>query len=95
MTLRSFCPAISLPTATGFPAGRIAVLIRKYLIEGDLLAKSAIGVQPEIDFFGYFPCRREIRHGHAGAAEAGYSTVTLFARLRGWSTSVPLRTATW
>jgi hypothetical protein len=24
-----------------------------------------------------------------------YSTVTLFARLRGWSTSVPLSTATW
>jgi hypothetical protein len=24
-----------------------------------------------------------------------YSTVTLFARLRGWSTSVPLRTAVW
>jgi hypothetical protein len=25
----------------------------------------------------------------------GYSTVTDFARLRGWSTSVPLSTATW
>ena len=24
-----------------------------------------------------------------------YSTVTLFARLRGWSTSVPFSTATW
>lgn len=24
-----------------------------------------------------------------------YSTVTLFAKLRGWSTSVPLSTATW
>jgi hypothetical protein len=24
-----------------------------------------------------------------------YSTVTLFARLRGWSTSVPFKTATW
>ena len=24
-----------------------------------------------------------------------YSTVTLFARLRGWSTSVPLATAAW
>jgi hypothetical protein len=24
-----------------------------------------------------------------------YSTVTLFARLRGWSTSVPLSTAIW
>lgn len=24
-----------------------------------------------------------------------YSTVTLFARLRGWSISVPLRTAVW
>ena len=24
-----------------------------------------------------------------------YSTVTLFARLRGWSTSVPLITPTW
>lgn len=25
----------------------------------------------------------------------GYSTVTLFARLRGWSTSVPRMSATW
>ena len=25
----------------------------------------------------------------------GYSTVTDFARLRGWSTSVPLSTAVW
>ncbi len=25
----------------------------------------------------------------------GYSTVTDFARLRGWSTSVPFATATW
>lgn len=25
----------------------------------------------------------------------GYSTVTLFARFRGWSTSHPLNTATW
>jgi hypothetical protein len=24
-----------------------------------------------------------------------YSTVTLLARLRGWSTSVPFKTATW
>ena len=27
--------------------------------------------------------------------DLGHSTVTLFARLRGWSTSVPLATATW
>jgi hypothetical protein len=27
--------------------------------------------------------------------ELRYSTVTLFARLRGWSTSVPLMTAVW
>ena len=30
--------------------------------------------------------------GHGGNR---YSTVTLFARLRGWSTSVPFKTATW
>jgi hypothetical protein len=32
-----------------------------------------------------------------GAREGlrGYSTVTDFARLRGWSTSVPFSTATW
>ena len=29
-----------------------------------------------------------------GARERAYSTVTLFARLRGWSTSVPFWTAT-
>jgi len=29
------------------------------------------------------------------ACQARYSTVTLLARLRGWSTSVPLRMATW
>ncbi len=29
-----------------------------------------------------------------GEARRPYSTVTLFARLRGWSTSVPLMTAT-
>jgi hypothetical protein len=27
--------------------------------------------------------------------DADYSTVTLFARFRGWSTSVPFRSATW
>jgi hypothetical protein len=78
-----------------FPAGRIAVLIRKYLIEKDLLAKSAIIVHPEMDFSGISPAGREIRHSRAGAPRAGYSTVTLLAKLRGWSTSVPLRTATW
>ena len=31
----------------------------------------------------------------AGTLGTLYSTVTLLARLRGWSTSVPLRTATW
>ncbi|SDW79742.1 hypothetical protein SAMN04487960_104160 [Marinobacter mobilis] len=31
----------------------------------------------------------------AGGGQKAYSTVTLFARLRGWSTSVPLSTATW
>ena len=30
-----------------------------------------------------------------GDGGAGYSTVTLFARLRGWSTSVPFSTAVW
>jgi len=34
----------------------------------------------------------ETRAGLQGGA--GYSTVTDFARLRGWSTSVPLSTAT-
>ena len=29
------------------------------------------------------------------ADSRGYSTVTLLARLRGWSTSVPRRMATW
>jgi hypothetical protein len=28
-------------------------------------------------------------------ADMLHSTVTLFARLRGWSTSVPFATATW
>jgi hypothetical protein len=28
-------------------------------------------------------------------AEAAYSTVTDFAKLRGWSTSVPMSTAVW
>ena len=31
---------------------------------------------------------------HRGTVEAAYSTVTDFARLRGWSTSVPRATAT-
>ena len=31
----------------------------------------------------------------AANAKLRYSTVTLFARFRGWSTSVPLRTAVW
>lgn len=30
-----------------------------------------------------------------GPIRLGYSTVTDFARLRGWSTSVPFATATW
>jgi|LNFM01.1.fsa_nt_gb hypothetical protein len=29
------------------------------------------------------------------ACESLYSTVTDFAKLRGWSTSVPIRTAVW
>ena len=32
---------------------------------------------------------------HAGRALSSYSTVTDFARLRGWSTSVPMNTAVW
>jgi hypothetical protein len=68
MTLRPFSAAVSLPAATGFPAGRVAVLIRKYLIERDLLAKSAIGVQLEIDFFGYFSRRQGNPAGSRGDA---------------------------
>ncbi len=35
------------------------------------------------------------RRGKAGrATHRGYSTVTLFARLRGWSTSFPMKVAT-
>ncbi len=30
-----------------------------------------------------------------GLRQLAYSTVTLFARFRGWSTSVPFATATW
>ena len=37
-----------------------------------------------------FPCFAD---GSSGGV--GYSTVTDFARLRGWSTSVPLRMAVW
>jgi hypothetical protein len=43
-------------------------LIRKYLIERDLLAKSAIGVQLEIDFFGYFSRRQGNPAGSRGDA---------------------------
>jgi hypothetical protein len=40
--------------------------------------------------------RPSITQGQNGVKkEAGYSTVTLLARLRGWSTSQPLRTAMW
>ncbi len=35
-----------------------------------------------------------IRKNQPPLSEAAYSTVTDFARLRGWSTSVPLSTAT-
>src|SRR5450631_353780 len=35
------------------------------------------------------------RHRGFGAAESGYSTVTVLARLRGWSTSLPSMSAIW
>jgi hypothetical protein len=35
------------------------------------------------------------REARGGFRASGYSTVTDLARLRGWSTSVPLRMATW
>jgi hypothetical protein len=37
---------------------------------------------------------RGFRDGGLGAEGGPYSTVTLLAKLRGWSTSVPLCTAT-
>ena len=95
MTLRSFSPAVSLPTAKDFPAGPHRRRNSKCLTERDLSTKSAIDVQSEIDVSRVFPAGRERRHGFAAAPRGGYSTVTLFARLRGWSTSVPLITATW
>jgi hypothetical protein len=70
----------------GFPAGRIAALIRKYLIERDLLVKSAFAVQP-IDFSGI-----SAAGGKSGIRDAAGP---LFYRdalrqIAGWSTSVPL-----
>ena len=51
-------------------------------------------VRAVIDFL-YERLSRHIRQLETKrAAERDYSTVTLFARLRGWSTSVPLSTAT-
>jgi len=56
------------------------------------------GIEPrgEIHFIhtyvgrGFSRARRD-----AGAEAPAYSTVTLFARFRGWSTSHPRRTAMW
>jgi hypothetical protein len=39
--------------------------------------------------------RRLVDRATALNGSRGHSTVTLFARLRGWSTSVPFCTATW
>src|SRR6185369_15006040 len=41
------------------------------------------------------PEERRARDVERAPALVGHSTVTLFARLRGWSTSVPRCTATW
>jgi hypothetical protein len=39
--------------------------------------------------------RGPARHRGRRSLPPSYSTVTLFARLRGWSTSVPLARAVW
>jgi len=39
--------------------------------------------------------RTQLPHEPPAAALVTYSTVTDFARLRGWSTSVPMITAVW
>jgi len=44
-----------------------------------------------LEFFTLIP---RFSRGGAGSTRGSYSTVTLFAKLRGWSTSVPLMTAT-
>jgi hypothetical protein len=55
----------------------------KSLTETDLSTKSAIDVQSEIDISRIFPALREREYGFAAAPRDGYSTVTLFAKLRG------------
>ena len=45
-----------------------------------------------------YTARRPVRYeprGGPGLRGPAYSTVTLFARFLGWSTSVPFSTATW
>ena len=76
---------------------RYAALARRF----DQLARK------EFDSVASGPARQTRRRGSchgggwlvAGRGEGRvislYSTVTLFARLRGWSTSVPFRMATW
>src|SRR5579863_9658022 len=59
-------------------------VVHREIIEGDGHLLRAGGGRPE----------QRDRHGPLGAA-VHYSTVKLLARLRGWSTSVPLNTATW
>ena len=49
-------------------------------------------VKPEGDKSSMFDSLVK-RAGKAARGSAPYSTVTLFARLRGWSTSVPFITA--
>ena len=64
---------------------------------------AALGLRPGITIFPWENAEEQLTQINSGAAEirwtaeslGPYSTVTLLARLRGRSTSVPFNTATW
>ncbi len=82
---------------------------RNFLIPHTSIVKVFDGVVKELLIFG-IGCNEKVSslQNHIETEEhinvitmefiapvGNYSTVTLLARLRGWSTSVPLRTAVW
>ena len=63
--------------------------------ENSAIPEDAIGRSQLISWLTVHPLSPANRTWRIFISDAGYSTVTLFARFLGWSTSVPLMTATW
>ena len=88
---KSWCKDVG---ATGYigTAGASRVVAARVVDDHDAVHERRHAREGPLDVTRFVEGRHH--HGHSDAAIHGYSTVTVFARLRGWSTSVPLKSAT-